>query len=182
VKVGYERYGMQSDLEYFEEQMLLDKDHFEIIELNWVATASSPRTTACSACSRTSCKSASTWPMVCVRQVPALARRASRCSSPTSTPLTKPEPYETANQKRAREVGQGFRIFNPTRRKDHEGNAYSLNKGFLEEYLTYPFSPKKDLIDAAAASTTWSRSRRSSSTSASWNPQLLLMGADHDHP
>lgn len=49
-----------------------------------------------------------------------------------------------------REGGQAFRIFSPVRRKDHEGNVYSLNKGFLDEYLTYPFSAKKDLIDATS--------------------------------
>lgn len=41
-------------------------------------------------------------------------------------------------------------MFNPVKRRDHEGNVYSLNKGFLEEYLTYPFSAKKDLIDACS--------------------------------
>jgi hypothetical protein len=35
VKIGYERYGMQADLEYFEERMLALKDSFEIIELAW---------------------------------------------------------------------------------------------------------------------------------------------------
>lgn len=57
---------------------------------------------------------------------------------------------ETANQKRIKEQGQGFRVFSPVKRRDHEGNLYSLNKGFLEEYLTYPFSAKKDLIDATS--------------------------------
>ena len=59
-------------------------------------------------------------------------------------------PYETANQKKVREGGQAFRIFQPVRARDHEGNVYSLNKGFLDEYLTYPFSAKKDLIDAVS--------------------------------
>lgn len=36
VKVGYERYGMQSDLEYFREQMKVNGNpYFEINELNW---------------------------------------------------------------------------------------------------------------------------------------------------
>jgi phage terminase large subunit-like protein len=65
-------------------------------------------------------------------------------------PVMVMEPYETANQKKVREGGQAFRIFKPVRAKDHEGNVYSLNKGFLDEYLTYPFSAKKDLIDAVS--------------------------------
>jgi hypothetical protein len=41
-------------------------------------------------------------------------------------------------------------VFAPVKRRDHDGNVYSLNKGFIEEYLTYPFSAKKDLIDASS--------------------------------
>ena len=37
VKCGYERYGMQSDLEYFEQEMIRDKEAFEIIELSWTS-------------------------------------------------------------------------------------------------------------------------------------------------
>lgn len=124
VKVGYERYGMQADLEYFEEQMLLTKEAFEINELNWVIEGGQSKDD-----------------------------RVQRLQPDFQSKrffLSKVTEGETANQKRIKEQGQGFRIFSPVRRRDHEGNAYSLNKGFLEEYLTYPFSAKKDLIDATS--------------------------------
>jgi hypothetical protein len=35
VKVGYERYGMRDSIEYFEERMQIEGEHFEIVELAW---------------------------------------------------------------------------------------------------------------------------------------------------
>lgn len=124
VKCGYERYGMQADLEYFEEQMQRDKDAFEITELNWTSDGAQAKDDRVQ------------------RLQPDFQSRKFFLAAVT--------PTETANQKRAREAGQGFRVFKPVNRRDHEGNLYSLNKGFLEEYLTYPFSAKKDLIDASS--------------------------------
>ncbi len=83
-------------------------------------------------------------------KMPLLDHNSQPVISVDGEPVMAMEPYETANQKRVREGGQSFRVFAPVKRKDHEGNAYSLNKGFLEEYLTYPFSAKKDLIDATS--------------------------------
>lgn len=37
VKVGYERYGAQSDIEHFKEMMKRDGESFQIYELNWVS-------------------------------------------------------------------------------------------------------------------------------------------------
>jgi phage terminase large subunit-like protein len=124
VKVGYERYGMQADLEYFEEQMQRDKDAFEIHELNWTSDGAQAKDDRVQ------------------RLQPDFQSKKFYLAAVT--------PTETANQKRAREQGQSFRIFSPVKRRDHEGNMYSLNQGFLEEFLTYPFSAKKDLIDAAS--------------------------------
>lgn len=124
VKVGYERYGMQADLEYFEEQMLRDKDAFEIHELNWTSDGAQAKDDRVQ------------------RLQPDFLSKKFYMAAVVTT--------ETANQKRIREQGQAFRIFAPVKRRDHEGNIYSLNKGFLEEYLTYPFSAKKDLIDATS--------------------------------
>lgn len=124
VFVGYERYGLQSDLEYFEEQMQRDKDAFEITEVSWTSEGGQSKDDR-----------------VQRLQPDFISKRFYLAAVTTG---------ETANQKRIREQGQSFRIFKPVSRRDHEGNLYSLNKGFLEEYLTYPFSAKKDLIDAVS--------------------------------
>lgn len=124
VKVGYERYGMQSDLEYFEEKMLATKDHFEIHELNWTSDGTKAKDDR--------------------------VQRLQPDFKSKRFYLAAVVEGESANQRRIRERGQAFRIFQPVKRRDHEGNMYSLNKGFLDEYLTYPFSAKKDLIDAVS--------------------------------
>lgn len=124
VKVGYERYGMQSDLEYFEERMLLLQDHFEIIELNWTSDGT--------------------------RSKEDRVQRLQPDFASGRFYLAAKVDGETSNQKRIREQGQPFRIFRPVSRRDHEGNVYALNKGFLEEYLTFPFSAKKDFLDATS--------------------------------
>jgi hypothetical protein len=149
VKVGYERYGMQADLEYFEEQMLLAKDHFEIKELNWTRDGTRVKEDRVQRLQPDFKMGRFYLAEDCRRKVRVKASDGRELFEADGvTPMMKLEPYETANQKRAREAGQGFRVFKPTSRLDHERNAYSLNKGFLEEYLTFPFSAKKDLIDA----------------------------------
>ena len=57
---------------------------------------------------------------------------------------------ETKNQQAMREQGQAFRIYTPTRRLDHEGNAYTLNLKLLDEYLVYPYSAHDDGLDTAS--------------------------------
>lgn len=135
VRVGYERYGMQSDLEYFEEQMLKAKDAFEIQELAWVSDSVVSKDDRVQRLQPDFITKKFFLAQVCTRKDPATGAVV---------------PFETANQRLVRERGQPFRVFQPVRRRDHEGNVYSLNKGFLEEYLTYPFSAKKDLIDATS--------------------------------
>ena len=124
VRVGYERYGMTSDLEYFEEQMQRDKDAFEIVELAY------PREGLGSKNDR-------------IQRLEPDFRNGRFF-------LAQVPPSETAAQTRMRAEGQAFRVFTPTRRKDHEGNIYSLNKNFIEQYLLHPFARHDDLIDAVS--------------------------------
>jgi hypothetical protein len=130
VYCGYERYGMQADLEYFHMEMEKDGDTFEIAELNWVSEGGQSKDDR-----------------VQRLQPDFLQKRfhlAAVCVTKDGMP------FETKNQTRARDQGQAYCIFKPVFQKDEDGNLYSLNKGFLDEYLTYPFSAKKDLIDAAS--------------------------------
>lgn len=124
VKVGYEKYGMQSDLEYFEEKMLTTKDAFDIVELNWVNTGSQSKIDRIQ------------------RLQPDFQAKKLYLAAVTDG--------ESANQKRIKEQGQSFRIFSPVKRRDHEGNLYSLNKRLIDEFLVYPFAPHDDMLDVCS--------------------------------
>jgi hypothetical protein len=124
VRVGYERYGMTSDLEYLDEAMRRDKDIFEIVELAW------PREGPGSKIDRVQ------------RLEPDF--RSGRFY------LAAHVDQETKAQRQVREAGQGFRVFTPTRRRDEEGQVYSLNKTLLDEFLVFPFGAHDDFMDACS--------------------------------
>ena len=134
VTVGYERYGMQSDLEYFTEKMEQSKDSFTITELNWPNEGPGAKMDRIQ------------------RLVPDfghgkffLAASIERQNADGVWVAA-----ETAQQKRMRATGEAYRILTPTKRRDHEGNIYSLNKIFLQEYVVYPFASHDDLLDAVS--------------------------------
>lgn len=122
VKVGYERYGSTSDLEYFEEMMEREKDIFDIQELAWPREGPGSKTDR-------------------VQRLEPYFRNG-RFFLPAVVK------EETKQQRLVREKGQAFRIYTPVQRKDEEGRLYSLNKNFLEEYIVFPFGVHDDLIDA----------------------------------
>lgn len=124
VDVGYERYGSTSDLEYFEERMIRDRDQWTIQELAW------PRDGPGAKYDRIQ------------RLEPDF--RNGRLYLPAVTDK------QTKAQSRVIAEGQSFRVFTPVKRTDHEGTLYSLNKGLLEEYLVYPFSAHDDALDCAS--------------------------------
>lgn len=122
--MGYERYGMQSDIEHFEIEMERDREAFEIVELAW------PREGPHAKNDR-------------IQRLEPYFRNGRFYLAAVAKD-------ETSGQRRMREAGQPWRIWTPTRRRDHQGNVYSLNKEFLTEYLAHPFSVHDDLLDAAS--------------------------------
>ena len=124
VFVGYERYGMQSDIEYFTERMEIERDAFEITELAWPLEGSGSKKDRIQ------------------RLEP--DHRAGKIF------LASQEEKETSRQAKLRERGEEHRIFRPPRKVDENGVAYSLNKHYIDVYLRYPFVQHEDLLDAAS--------------------------------
>ena len=124
VRIGYERYGMQSDIEAFEDFMRRERDQWDITELSW------PREGGNSKYDRIQ------------RLEPDF--RSGRFF------LSAVVKEETSAQSKVRAMGQSYRIFSPVKRKDENGDIYSLNKTLIDEFLVYPFSPHDDFLDACS--------------------------------
>jgi phage terminase large subunit-like protein len=124
VKVGYERYGSTADMEYFEECMEREGDAWEIVELAW------PREGPGSKIDR-------------IQRLEPHFRNGRFY-------LAAVVEGETAHQRKVRDAGQPWRIFTPVKRHDENKAVYALNKGLIDEYLVYPFSPHDDFLDAVS--------------------------------
>jgi len=125
---GYESFGAQADLDYFEEQMKNPREggRFPIIELAW------PREGEGSKIDRVQ------------RLGPDF--RGHKFFVPYDT-----DPKNlTSTQRRFATTGQDYRIARPIRRKDENSQVYDLTKRFLSMVQFFPFAGKVDLIDAVS--------------------------------
>lgn len=121
VRVGYERYGSMSDIEYFEERMQVSGVRFPIEELNWPAEGSNAKFDR-------------------IQRLEPHFRNG-------RVYLIGVYKSETSNQKRMVDDGQPWRVLKPVRRVDENQQAYSLNKRLLDEYMVYPYSTHDDGLD-----------------------------------
>ena len=161
VAVGYERYGAQSDDEYFEEQMLLEhrlgteNAVFEITELNWVREGGQSKRERVERLEPDFRNSRFFLPQPCLR----LARphtwrietdpTAKNFQEVVYQPIDLTRPL-TAAQQRAFEENRQDLIAKAIKCVDQEKHMYDLTLHFIEEYVSFPFGRYKDLIDAAS--------------------------------
>ncbi len=121
VTVGYERFGAQTDIEYFEEMMRRDGEAFSIEELNW------PRDGSVAKDNR-------------IRRLEP-DHRNWRFFYPHQGDMT-------SMQAKAKREGQEYLIAKPIMRKNEENRVYNLIEWYIKnEYLFFPNSTKKDLLD-----------------------------------
>ena len=125
VRMGYETFGAQADMDYFEEQMKLPgRPSFEIVELAW------PREGEGSKIDRVQ------------RLTPDV--RSGKWFLPMDT-----DPKRlTSIQKTMHGSGYDFRIAQPIKRKDHEGQIYDLTEQLKMQMHYFPFGGQKDAVDA----------------------------------
>lgn len=124
IHAGYESFGAQADMDYFEEQMQKKgQPRFEIQRLEW------PRDGEGSKEDRVQ------------RLVPDM--RSHKIFLPYPTEAGK----LTANQRRMQDEGYDYRISASIRRKDENGQAYDLAEQLKVQAHYFPFGTLKDLID-----------------------------------
>lgn len=127
VRMGYESFGAQSDLDYFKEQMRLPgKPQFDITELAW------PRDTEGSKQDRVQ------------RLVPDCKMHKIFLPYATDPGML------TANQRQMEKSGYKYRVSAPIRRRDENGNLYDLAEQLKMQFHYFPFGGLKDAIDAFA--------------------------------
>ncbi len=169
VRVGYEQYGMQSDLEVIEEYQERDEDFFEIEELN------TPREGKHSKEDRISrlepdfnrgifylpgvvyhpdfggdYNNAALWD-VWTEEKSKLAIEAGQEDNPAIGNIVyRPMRGPTRTQRALEVTGQSFRIVTALKRRNEDGDLYDLTRTFIEEYRLIPFAPHDDFMDAVS--------------------------------
>ena len=122
VKVGYERYGKDSDIEHFREMMRIENNHFPIEELAW------PREGPGSKRDR-------------VQRLQPDFENWRFFLAPSSDSMT-------SRQKKAFELGDASLIVRPIRQKDENGRVYDLTQRMIDnEYNLFP-AVHVDMLDA----------------------------------
>lgn len=127
VRMGYEKFGAQADLDYFKEQM--DKPgqpKFEVVELAWPRDGEGAKTDRVQ------------------RLGPDL--RSHKIYLPHATDPKKMTTY----QRQAVADGLTYRLSQPIIRKDEEGKKYDLAAEFKMQLHYFPYGALKDLVDAAS--------------------------------
>lgn len=148
LKVGYERFGQQSDDEYFKERMQSESYFFSIEELAW------PREGGASKQHRVE----RLQPDIQYGSFyfPAFVHRMGMGDCQWSvdeeqqTLRYEPLKGDTAVVRRMKERGQGYLAAAPIKRKNEAGEIYDLTCELMEEMLFFPFAQHDDLVDAAS--------------------------------
>lgn len=158
IAVGYERYGAQSDDEYFAEQMDLDRrnrvvdSHFAIEELNWPREGGESKRERVERLEPDFRNGRFFLPREVWREGRAQTWKVD--VDPDSKTLGEIEFRDsrglTSQQMRAAEGGSLDLVSKCIRCADSEGRIYDLTLLFMEEYKTFPFGAWKDLIDATS--------------------------------
>jgi hypothetical protein len=145
INVGWERYGQQTDDEYFQEKMRDEGPSFELKELAWVQEGPQSKKHRVERL-QPDFKQGRFY-------LPALIRAGGKdCQwhmdlekgHMRSRPLEGP-----TNEMQALEKGgEAYRILKPIVRLDEDRKPYDLTAALIEEMEYFPFAPKDDLVDA----------------------------------
>ena len=161
IDVGYERYGAQSDDEYFRERMENEKDDkgkktiFDIKELSWTREGTRGQQGKRTRIERLEPDFRNRrflLPYAVLHEgKPCAWRVDDDPDSKTYQTIIYTEVASlTKAQIRAVESGAQDLICKAIKRVDENGKVYDLTEKFIQEYLYFPFGEYKDALDAAS--------------------------------
>ena len=157
IAVGYERYGAQSDDEYFAEQMDIDRRnkvpdaHFVIDELNWPREGGDSKKERVERLEPDFRNGRFYLPLPVWREgKPMMWSVDTDPESKTCGEVQYRDLGLTKAQMQAVEGGSADLIARAIKGADQDGRVYDLTLHFIEEYSSFPFGRWKDLIDATS--------------------------------
>jgi len=171
VRIGYEQYGMQSDLETIEETMQRDGFYFAIEEMN-SAKDGSGKNAKPDRISRLEPDmnrnafyvpavvhhpdhvsreyNSALWSVWTEADHKRAEEAGMKDNPPVDTIIYRPMRALTRQQRLMEVQFQKFRIVTALKRLDENGDVYDLTRMFLEEMRLHPFAPHDDILDAAS--------------------------------
>ncbi|HEY1246086.1 MAG TPA: hypothetical protein VGF29_14765 [Hyphomicrobiaceae bacterium] len=152
VEVGYERYGMQSDVEYIEERQRIERYFFGVKELNWTGERPGGESKKARVGRLEPMFREGSFLVPGRVWHPTLgnAENHARWHLEDGSDEIKYRPDQGLDreERNAKTRGEHHRLMEPIMRRDEDGNPYDLTRVFFEEFALFPFSPRDDLLDA----------------------------------
>lgn len=154
VAVGYERYGAQSDDEYFQERMRIENYYFNMKELNWTRDGTQSKRERVERLEPDFRNSRFFLPYPVTRDgLPFIwhvdnDKESNTFGTVVLTPLH--TRGLTRNQERVINAGAPDLLAKALRCVDDDGHVYDLTRHFMDEFMQFPFGRYKDLIDATS--------------------------------
>lgn len=148
VSVGYERFGQQSDDEYFMERMLREKYVFALKELAWPREGQGSKAHRVERLQPDVEYGAFFFPaFVYEPGIGDCTWRADEEGGAMAYTATRGEP---ALIRRLKERGQEYLAAKPLKRRNENGEVYDLTKLLMDEMLFFPFAAHDDMVDVTS--------------------------------
>jgi len=155
VKVGYERYGMQADLEYFQLEMQRTGEVFAIEEIAWPREGEHSKWSRIERLEPDVRDGRFYFPsLISVKGLGDcywhMATGEGNSGGSRNHVVTIPMKGPSRAMRTAKEVGRDSYIVRGLRRRDADGEPYDLTRMLIDELLYFKFALHDDLADATS--------------------------------
>ena len=152
INVGWERYGLQADKEYFEERMRVDKPivNFAIEEINWVRDGDQSKEARIDRLEPDFRNRRLLLPLAVWHDGRAQTWSIDTDPESKTYQAIRYRDFEglTKKQQQFFDSGQSDLVARAIKKVDNEKQIYDLTVRLMEEYLQFPFGAHDDLLDA----------------------------------